>query len=57
MTLIFHNGEPFATGSLKYFYGPATIGETTNRIILPVAALYHVEKSLLQTSNLFRSGF
>jgi len=36
MSLIFANGESFATGSLQYSYGPATPGETTNRIIVPV---------------------
>lgn len=36
MSLIFANGESFATGALQYSYGPATPGETTNRIIVPV---------------------
>ena len=36
MSLIFANGESFATGALQYSYGPATAGETTNRIIMPV---------------------
>lgn len=36
MTLIFPNGQPFATGAIKYSYQPATVGETTNRIILSV---------------------
>jgi hypothetical protein len=36
MSLIFANGESFATGALRYSYGPATPGETTNRIIMPV---------------------
>jgi hypothetical protein len=36
MTLIFPNGEDFATGATQYSYQPATVGETTNRIILPI---------------------
>jgi hypothetical protein len=36
MTLIFPNGQPFATGAIKYSYQPASVGETTNRIIVSV---------------------
>ena len=34
--LLFPDGETFATGAIRYNYSPATPGETTNRIILPV---------------------
>lgn len=36
MTLLFPNGDNFATGSLPYDYRPATESETTNRIVLAV---------------------
>lgn len=36
MTLLFPNGDSFATGALPYAYRPATEFETTNRIILLV---------------------
>ncbi len=34
--LAFANGEPFATGAIDYLYQPATTGETTLRILLPI---------------------
>ncbi|NER38267.1 MAG: hypothetical protein F6J93_30650 [Oscillatoria sp. SIO1A7] len=34
--LLFASGETFAAGAVGYKYGPATQGETTNRIILEV---------------------
>ncbi len=36
MLLFFPNGEPFATGAVRYQYFPATPRETTNRMILIV---------------------
>ncbi|MDY6806727.1 MAG: hypothetical protein SXA11_23370 [Cyanobacteriota bacterium] len=36
MTLLFPNGDNFATGAIRYDYRPVTATETTNRIILPV---------------------
>ena len=36
MTLLFPNGDIFATGSTRYDYYPVTETETTNRIILEV---------------------
>jgi hypothetical protein len=36
MLLAFPNGEPFATGSIKYAYVPVTRHDASPRIVLPV---------------------
>jgi len=36
MNLNFSNGDVFTTGAIRYSYSPATVGETTNRIIIPI---------------------
>jgi hypothetical protein len=37
MLLQFQNGNTFAVGAIQYRYAPATPGEQTNRIILPIS--------------------
>lgn len=34
--LSFHDNQPFATGAVDYWYAPATISDTTSRILLPI---------------------
>jgi hypothetical protein len=49
MSLLFLDGHPFATGSTKYAYQPATPGEMTNRIILPVEIEGHRTTAVIDT--------
>ncbi len=34
--LSFQDNQPFATGAVDYWYAPATISDTTSRILLPI---------------------
>ena len=49
MSLLFENGQPFATSSLQYSYQPATVGEITNRIILPVEIEDNLTNAVVDT--------
>lgn len=47
--LLFPDGKTFATGAIHYDYAPATPGETTNRIILPVKVENVKTEAILDT--------
>ncbi len=51
MLLNYLDGTSFATGAMQYEYRPATLGETTNRIILAIS----VEEKV-QTTAVFDTG-
>lgn len=49
MILTFSNGEPFATGAIRYDYRPATERETTNRMILAIDIEGYITEAVVDT--------
>ena len=56
MSLNFQDGQSFATGAIKYFYRPATVGETTNRITL-LSFLIYIKLDRSKFCNIHFSEF
>ena len=49
MILLFPNGDPFATGAIRYQYQPATPNEKTNRIFLRVEIAGYPTEAVVDT--------